>query len=120
MNAMRDYQVVVTYRDDNGVWKVRTVDEHDLKASHAGRGEEDLDCLVPTFWESVPRSTRIEHVAVHADFGVGGVVHGRTFHLPWPPPSPDETPRPALAMHIRLRYAADDTPTSAAWNPATT
>jgi hypothetical protein len=37
-----------------------------------------------------------------------------------PPPSPDETPRPALAMHIRLRYAADDTPTSAVWNPATT
>jgi hypothetical protein len=109
MFSESDYQIVVTYRDGNLVWKDRAVDQKDITATTVRPDEREVTCFIPTFWSSVPRSSRIEHVGITAK--------GRTFQLPWPPPALAPIAPPALAMRIRVHYKPDATPASVNWEP---
>jgi len=102
-----DDQVVITYRDSNFVWKDRALAPAFLTAREVSPTERWIDCFVPTFWGDVTHPARIQHVGVTTD--------GRTTELPWPPPETEQPPRPALAMHLRLRHAPGDAPSTVAW-----
>jgi hypothetical protein len=102
-----DYQIVVTYRDGNGVWKVRSIAQEYLKSRETSPQEREVGCFIPSFWKSVPRVTRIVHV--------GFTERGRTVHPPWPPAEMDQPARPALAMDVRLRSDDGDSRTRVEW-----
>jgi hypothetical protein len=96
MFAPGDYQIVVTYRDSNYMWKDRAVDRTDMIDSTLSPTERAIHCFVPNFWgRRRAHSSRIERVMV--------TLQGRTFRLSWRPENNLATPS-ALSMDIRLHH----------------
>ena len=115
MYVQTDYQIIVTYRDGNLVWKDFVVDPQDVTARVVSPTERDVTCCVPTFWSSVPGVAHLKYVRITVD--------GRTLSLPWLPPDAGDrtfdrtsTASAELTLHLRLYSDPDKAPTSVAWD----
>jgi hypothetical protein len=108
MFSTSDYQIVVTTYDGSGLWKDHLLNQRNIADAAGSVNERDVRCFVPTFWSGIPRPARSAHV--------GFTVRGKAYRLPWPPPDGDSVPPPALRLHIRPRYTADEMPTSVGWD----
>jgi len=82
------YQVVVTYRDSNYVWKDRTIDPSDVTDRMLGPTERELTCVTSALWSGIPRSAQMRHLGV--------TIHNRTATLAWPPPVSPPSPKAAV------------------------
>jgi hypothetical protein len=106
MFAAGDYQIVITYRNTNYLWKDRAVDRSDMADTAISPTEHTMHCFVPHFWDRRSRPSRIERVTV--------TQQDHAFRLPWQLALDQATPS-ALSLDISLRYDAHAMLTSVAW-----
>lgn len=102
-----DYQIVVTYRNSNYLWKDRAVDSIEMTETEVSPTERAIHCFVPNFWGRFSHPSRIERVMV--------TLQGRTFRLPWRGAMNIAAPS-ALSLDILLHYDDHEMPTSMTWN----
>lgn len=102
-----DYQIVVTYRDSNYLWKDRAVDSTEMTDTEVSPTERTIHCFVPTFWGRFSQPSRIERVMV--------TLQGFTFRLPWRT-AMNLTAPSALSLDILLHYDSHEMPTGVTWN----
>lgn len=102
-----DYQIVVTYRNSNYLWKDRAVDSIEMTETEVSPTERAIHCFVPNFWGRFSHPSRIERVMV--------TLQGRTFRLPWRAAMNIAAPS-ALSLDILLHYDDHEMPTSVTWN----
>ena len=57
-----DYQIAVTYRDSNYLWKDRAVDSMEMTETEVSPTERAVHCFVPNFWGRFSHPSRIERV----------------------------------------------------------
>lgn len=104
-----DYQITVTYRDGNFLWKDCSVAQAYVTDTAISPTEREVTCFVPNFWGAIPRFSHIEHV--------GYRVQGQIFQLPWP--KTEESPTlmipSALSMDVLLHFDPAGAPISVEW-----
>lgn len=102
-----DYQIVVTYRDSNYLWKDRAVNSMEITDTDINSTERAVHCFVPNFWGRFSQPSRIERVMV--------TLQGRTFRLPWRAAMNVAAPA-ALSLDILLHYDDHEMPTGVTWS----
>jgi len=102
-----DYQIAVTYRDSNYLWKDRAVDSTEMTETEVSPTERAVHCFVPNFWGRLSQPSRIERVMV--------TLQGRTFRLPWRAAMNLAAPS-ALSLDILLHYDSHEMPLGVTWN----
>jgi hypothetical protein len=102
-----DYQIVVTYRDSNYLWKDRAVDCTETSDTEVNPTERAIHCFAPNFWGRFSRPSRIERVIITSQ--------GCSFRLPWRAAMNLAAPS-ALSLDILLHYDGHEMPTGVTWN----
>jgi hypothetical protein len=102
-----DYQIVVTYRDSNYLWKDRAVNSTDMTDTEINPTERVVHCFTPNFWGRFSHPSCIERVMV--------TLKGHTFRLPWRAAMNLAVPS-ALSLDILLHYDGHEMPTGVTWN----
>jgi hypothetical protein len=101
-----DYQIAVTYRDSNYLWKDRAVDSMEMTETEVSPTERAVHCFIPNFWGRFSHPSRIERVMV--------TLQGHTFRLPWRAAMNLAAPS-VLSVDILLHYDSHEMPTGVTW-----